>query len=154
MTAYDAAVPAEGEAPAVAPPVLPVAPALPAAVPPAPSPAPSVLPVPPASPVRVPRALPAVPAPSTAGGIDLGFIGALGTKFVDANCNEFNPVGFNRCCERSACRMSLYQDQELTLGSGKRALVGGLGCCQQHSDCSKARAARPCRCARGRCTHR
>jgi len=110
VSAYDATLPAAGEAPAVAPPVLPVAvpvpPALPAVVPPAPSPAPAALPVPPASPVPVRPALPSVPAPSTANGVDLGFIGALGNKFVDANCNEFNPVGFNRCCERSACQLS------------------------------------------------
>ena len=33
--------------------------------------------------------------------VDLGFIRALGDKFVDANCNEFNPVGFNRCRNRT-----------------------------------------------------
>ena len=81
MTAYGAAVPAAGETPALAPPVLPAA-----------------VPVPPASSVAVPPALPSAPPPSVAAGADLGFIGALGNKFVDANCNEFNPVGFNRCC--------------------------------------------------------
>ena len=94
----------------MAPPVLPVAvpvpTPLPAAVPPAPSPVPSVLPVVPASLAPAPPALPSVPAPATASGIDLGFIGALGNQFVDANCNEFNPVGFNRCCNRSACQTS------------------------------------------------
>ena len=83
-TAYAATLPAEGEAPALAPPVLPEA-----------------VPVPPAAPVSAPPAPALVPPPATADGIDLGFIRALGSKFVDGNCNEFNPVGFNRCCESS-----------------------------------------------------
>jgi hypothetical protein len=39
-----------------------------------------------------PLASPAVPIT----GVNLGFIRALGEKFVDGNCNEFNPIGFNR----------------------------------------------------------
>ena len=74
--------------PASAPPVT-VPPAEPPGSPPAvPPPA-----DPPPAPAAVPP--PALPAGPTTG-VNLGFIRALGDKFVDGNCNEFNPVGFNR----------------------------------------------------------